>query len=903
VPVRALDRFMLATSTRRLVDAAHALSERYEAPVTTSSLILATLSAKATESSSTRVLATAILQATTLQARTPRELERRVDEWMLWYRSGRGSTTPAVVRAFESARELANSHGEDDIHAHDLLTALLTIPREEDAGVEDVLRWLGVPMVGLLELVQKGHPTAEPTPATPPPTRPLRHTLATLNTEQTKGTDLLDITRDVRSFATLIAAKNLQPPLSIGLFGNWGSGKSFFMEQMIAEVAQLARDATNAGFPTGFHTRIVQIRFNAWHYVEGNLWASLVEHIFRNLRFSEDEAKEETAKRTRYFVDQLDAAVQKRADAQAKIEEAEARTEVLTQRISAENKAANSAAAHFVETAKLAARDLVHLSDDDRAEVESAAKNLGLDRVAAEAGRTADAIDEFRQLGGRVQQSLRWLFRGPGWLTRSVFLALAVFSGIALVTLMRNIGTNPSWSATVYAVVAFLAGAGKLLRDAIIKLKPILAEVTRAREVVNAAYQQAETTKREQIEALKKQQEDAAAAIETARTQLADSEEKAREARLELARLGEDRKLVRFVDSRAASDDYRKLLGILAIVRSDFERLSNLLRDDATVGAASEHRIDRIVLYIDDLDRCPPRYVRDVLQAVHLLLAFPLFVVVVGVDARWISRSLEREYRDQLQPERARSHSGSVAGFGATAFDYLEKIFQVPFWIEPLTVDATRKLLEGIVEVRREVQPIPAQEDAPMPQHSDLRAGNELLANLDEELPSLTSSETPPQLGETRLNPAALLLEPFELASMEELAPLLGRSPRSVKRFTNIYRIIRGKKSETELLTFLGDEKNPGDYERVLLLLAIVTGAPMASTEVFARLTYAAPEQNLAVFIAKNHLDVPPRVPQQEWRRAFEAIHAFTIRHTDTTLAALIPHLREVTRYSFREAS
>ncbi len=41
-------------------------------------------------------------------------------------------------------------------------------------------------------------------------------------------------------------------------------------------------------------------------------------------------------------------------------------------------------------------------------------------------------------------------------------------------------------------------------------------------------------------------------------------------------------------------------------------------------------RIDRIVLYIDDLDRCPEVKVVEVLQAVHLLLAYPLFVVVVG---------------------------------------------------------------------------------------------------------------------------------------------------------------------------------------------------------------------------------------------------------------------------------
>ena len=56
--------------------------------------------------------------------------------------------------------------------------------------------------------------------------------------------------------------------------------------------------------------------------------------------------------------------------------------------------------------------------------------------------------------------------------------------------------------------------------------------------------------------------------------------------------------------------------------------------------------INRIVLYIDDLDRCPPDKVVEVLQAVHLLLSFPAFVVVVAVDARWVSQSLRIGYKD-----------------------------------------------------------------------------------------------------------------------------------------------------------------------------------------------------------------------------------------------------------------
>ena len=42
------------------------------------------------------------------------------------------------------------------------------------------------------------------------------------------------------------------------------------------------------------------------------------------------------------------------------------------------------------------------------------------------------------------------------------------------------------------------------------------------------------------------------------------------------------------------------------------------------------------------------RFVVQVLQAVHLLLSFPLFTVVVAVDARWISRALREQFPKRL---------------------------------------------------------------------------------------------------------------------------------------------------------------------------------------------------------------------------------------------------------------
>jgi KAP family P-loop domain len=117
--------------------------------------------------------------------------------------------------------------------------------------------------------------------------------------------------------------------------------------------------------------------------------------------------------------------------------------------------------------------------------------------------------------------------------------------------------------------------------------------------------------------------------------------------------------LQKFVRERAASLDYRGRLGVISQVRRDFEELVALLpgsqsttpeQSAAIVATVQEHipEVERIVLFIDDLDRCPHEKVVEVLQAVHLLLAFKLFVVVVGVDSQWLERSLLAHYKNLL---------------------------------------------------------------------------------------------------------------------------------------------------------------------------------------------------------------------------------------------------------------
>ncbi|OHD32918.1 MAG: hypothetical protein A2086_03750 [Spirochaetes bacterium GWD1_27_9] len=172
------------------------------------------------------------------------------------------------------------------------------------------------------------------------------------------GEDFLNRNKETIAFSRLVSSRDLVPPLSIGLFGNWGSGKSFFMNKMKEEIKRLSNQAQSIIYKidknkfedeilnklqnddknlfenykineeeniyelnnniddkiinkiiqklylidyvskqTAYCMNISLIEFNAWHYIDTNLWASLVCHIFEELAtqlkiLTNDEKKE-----------------------------------------------------------------------------------------------------------------------------------------------------------------------------------------------------------------------------------------------------------------------------------------------------------------------------------------------------------------------------------------------------------------------------------------------------------------------------------------------------------------------------------------------------------------------------------------------------------------------------------
>jgi hypothetical protein len=252
---------------------------------------------------------------------------------------------------------------------------------------------------------------------------------------------------------------------------------------------------------------------------------------------------------------------------------------------------------------------------------------------------------------------------------------------------------------------------------------------------------------------------------------------------------------------------YRDKLGIVASVHRDFQNLSDQLRDDKT-----DPKLQRIILYIDDLDRCSPRRVVEMLQAIHLLLSFELFVVVVAVDPKWLLRSLEAYYARQFQS----SPTTGAQDWESRPQFYLEKIFQIPYALQPMNAARFDRMVATLLKSATAVdvgdRQRPNGDGAPAAAPG-ADAGTAAAASLA--APS-EASESP----RLDLMPRNLEITRAELVHLRTLGPLV-TSPRSAKRLANLYRIVRAGLDGDALDEFVDDR-----FQLTQMALAAVVGCP-----------------------------------------------------------------------------
>ena len=286
--------------------------------------------------------------------------------------------------------------------------------------------------------------------------------------------------------------------------------------------------------------------------------------------------------------------------------------------------------------------------------------------------------------------------------------------------------------------------------------------------------------------------------------------------------------LMEFVEARLDEAYYEKRLGLMHQVQRDLDELSDglLLWNPQD---AEERRLrqelfprgePRVILYIDDLDRCPPPRVVEVMEAVQLLLSTPLFVVALGLDTRYITRALEKEYRDILE------HEGDPSGM-----DYIEKIIQIPYRVRPIEPDGLGTFLQAqmefsedhlaeITEVSPAVEPSAIEETRQIP--VDDTEGTDGSSDAVLKSKPAPVSDLPPEVVR------------FQRADYDDLVAccrLINLTPRSVKRLVNVLKLVKIFWFRRE-----GRDQARAVKQATIGLLSLSAAYPEIMREVFVRL-------------------------------------------------------------------
>lgn len=233
--------------------------------------------------------------------------------------------------------------------------------------------------------------------------------------------------------------------------------------------------------------------------------------------------------------------------------------------------------------------------------------------------------------------------------------------------------------------------------------------------------------------------------------------------------------------------DFRNKVGFMAEIQDELRQISDSikkldkLRDQKT----------RFVIFVDDLDRCPPEKAVEVLEAIMLLLSDRTedpFIIFLAMDARVLVKAVEKRYGEVLTEA------------GISGYEFLDKIVQIPFRIPPANDDAIKNYVNSLL-----YQSYEAQKKDEQPADLEQPAGTETPSNVDVNIENQVRDvdKTPPTPTQPDVRKDAESSadtappaeeEPFTQAEKDAFASFsnyISRNPRRVKRIVNIYRLAR----------------------------------------------------------------------------------------------------------------
>jgi KAP family P-loop domain len=588
--------------------------------------------------------------------------------------------------------------------------------------------------LGALGAIVPGSRLAEPNavPARPPASRIVEvdaaSSRAIFAADLPDGPDALGLDAPLGLLAGLAAHARIETPLTIGLFGPSGSGKSFALTKLIRSIEVLsARAATSASPYIG---EIVTLRVDAAH-IEGHPATALAGALHASLAGTFPALAAEAARAAR--------------DPQAAASEALERLDVSRRKFEAEKRALDDASARRARLTET----ILYQTAGSQVDAYACANKARIKGLLSKLGIAGDPLLAYKDMAGSIASThgaaragfvLRAFFAFKGQTKLIATAILLLFSGAGLgfaideqtawLGWLRANESSVSIANWLEAHLDLLAslrgiiflGAAIVLGVNVWRASRLLQLVFRGEALLQAdlAVARRETDglfahQARRVEAL-------AAEVNILSRRAAEAERRAGDAHPVSSVLAGPSP---FAIDTATQQAQAFAAAVGAMIA----------RPRETSPGKSGGAPGRIVLALDHLDAVPASRGREILVYARSLFNHG-FVMLIAADP------------------------GRLAGAAGETAASLDKWIQVPFQIGEIASRANyATLVRAVLGGQGALEP--------------------RVRNAETETPALPALDQPLSAAETQL--------------LADLAPLAGSSVRALKRFVNLYRLVRAQ--------------------------------------------------------------------------------------------------------------
>lgn len=762
------------------------------------------------------------------------------------------------------------------------------------------------------------------------------------------GTDYLNLMGEVNAIAEAMTLKDMNPPLVVGILGGWGAGKSFILHLIKNRIQEIRCEPVDgpddSSFPFIGHPYI--INFDAWTYAKSNLWASLMQQIFIELdrqigleKMLQDELKQDLRKgqnteiwrllsdlsqdtRERLLKSDLGKKALEIVEKFKSGEVPETRLWNVLENLKKDELEKLKTAEENLEKTGVERDELTYqLKQRIEVQVEKEARGRAIKGLGVEMLQDAwkrllkdkneeDDPPSFNEVVGAISWFKQLKFESRTYIISLIIFALAAL-GISLLAKM-DVWEKVSFTGLTALVGSVISGFIKFRkwseemratfdesvnnhrRDPESVFESVVQLAPKPESAGNSPLSELDLPDDALLKKLAsdKQVQEQSRRLSAIDDQYKEYQNKVVIIRQRIGMAARHRNLLDFVKQRLEGRTYEDKLGLLHQVKDDLEELSETLLDQRANDELFPRGKPRILLLIDDLDRCPPPKVVEVLEAAQLLVKTSLFVVVIAMDVRYVTRALEHEYAGVLTPH------GEPSGL-----DYIEKIIQIPYRVRPATASGVKSFLQNQMKPKSDVveEKPGAIQNVIAPAQSNIRASSASEFQQGEVSREIDLMEQKTKL---RILPTdTIYFSKDEYEMMTQCCSVFDVSPRTMKRLVNVFKLFK--------IIWYRDKMGNGpadDIKRTMMALLVIAARypePMRDLLHLLERQFVLGEliidknvvQFLKAYCAEN---MKTSIVPQMWKEVSEALSNEQLVAQHLTFAELHQqHLHLVSSFSF----